>query len=295
MPKAKLLTCALALATSAAFAHGQSAAPRTYDNPQWLEPAEPFRIAPRLYYVGSRELSAFLIDSGKGLILLDTGVPEYAPTLLANIRKLGFDPKQVRYLLTSQAHLDHAGGHAAVKAATGAKVLASSDDGALLERGGKDDFAWGDDLAYPPVQVDGTIRDGQRLSLGAVTLIAHLTPGHTKGCTTWTMPVMVGGRTKVAQFNCSVSVPGYKLLGTPAYPNMAADYVRTFDKLRKIPCDIFLGAHASFFDMEGKREKLKAGGANPFVDPKGCRRYLDRSEAAFRQQLAREQLQSRGK
>jgi metallo-beta-lactamase class B len=254
----------------------------------WTEKIEPFRIADRLYWVGSRDLASILIDSGNGLILIDAGMPELAPQVLANIRALGFDPRQVKILLHSQAHLDHAGGLAAIKAATGAKMLASAADAELLERGGKGDFAWGDDLAYPPVKVDGTVRDGQRISLGKVTLTAHITPGHTKGCTTWTLPVTDRGRSYIAQFNCSASVPGYKLLATPAYPNMVADYEVTFAKLKRLPCDIFLGAHGSFFDLDAKRAKLPTARANPFADPQGCRAYVARTEAAFRAQLARE-------
>jgi metallo-beta-lactamase class B len=256
---------------------------------RWAEPVEPFRIADRLYYVGSRELAAYLIDSGKGLILLDAGVPEFAPRLLANIRSLGFAPKQVRILLNSQAHLDHAGGLAAVKAATGARMLASAADASLLERGGKGDFAWGDALAYPPVKVDGIVRDGQKVRLGAATMTAHLTPGHTKGCTTWTMPVVADGKRQLAQFNCSTSIPGYRLIGNSAYHDIAADYARTFAKLKALPCDIFLGAHGSFFDLDAKRSKLaQSGGRNPFVDPGGCRRHIATMETRFREQLARE-------
>jgi metallo-beta-lactamase class B len=285
MRKGLFFLAQIGLAASASAAQPQA---RSYDDPKWMEPIAPFRIADRLYYVGSRELAAFLIDSDEGLILLDTGVPEFAPRLLANIRTLGFEPKQVKILLNGQAHLDHAGGLAAVKAATGAKMLASAADAELLERGGKEDFAWGDDLTYPPVKVDGIVRDGQRVTLGRVALTAHLTPGHTKGCTTWTMPVNVQGSTLVAQFNCSASIPGYKLLGTPAYPNMAADYERTFATLRQLPCDIFLGAHASFFNLDAKRAQLGKARGNPFVDPEGCRRYVTRMEASYHEQLARE-------
>jgi metallo-beta-lactamase class B len=274
---------------AATLAVGGSAATQESSHPpSWTERIEPFRIADRLYWVGSRDLAAILIDSGKGLILIDAGMPEFAPQVLANIRVLGFDPRQVRMLLNSQAHLDHAGGLAAIKAATGARMLASLEDGRLLERGGKNDFAWGDELSYPAVKVDGTLRDRQQVKLGAVTLTAHITPGHTKGCTTWTFPVTDGGRTYVAQFNCSASVPGYKLLGTPAYPNMAADYELTFAKLKRLPCDIFLGAHGSFFDLDTKRAKLRMASANPFVDPQGCRSYIAGAEAAYRKQLARE-------
>lgn len=296
MSKPLLATAAaVAIVAAAGAARSHDAPARTYNNPAWTAPVEPFRMADRLYWVGSADLAAYLIDTGKGFILLDTGVPEYAPTLLANIRKLGFDPKEVRILLNSHAHIDHAGGHAAVKAATGARLLASEADASLLERGGKDDFAWGDDLAFPAAKVDGLVRDGQQVRLGAVTLTAHLTPGHTKGCTTWTMPVRDGSRTRIAQFNCSMSAPGYKFLSTPAYPNMAADYARSFSKVRTIPCDFFFSGHASSFDMDAKRAKLGRAGANPFVDPQGCRRYIAAAEANYRQQLAREQLAARSR
>jgi metallo-beta-lactamase class B len=278
------------------LAGGSGTEARTPDHPpSWTERIEPFRIADRLYYVGSRDLAAILIDSGKGLILIDAGVPEFAPKVLANIRALGFDPAQIRILLNSQAHLDHAGGLAAIKAAGGARMLASAADAALLERGGKGDFAWGDDLAYPPVKVDGIVRDGARVRLGSVTMTAHLTPGHTQGCTTWTLPVTDRGRRHIVQFNCSASIPGYKLLGTPAYPDMAADYARTFAKLRRLPCDIFIAAHGSSFDLDAKRAKLATAASNPFVDPQGCRAYIAKAEANFREQLAREQKESAGR
>ena len=267
----------------------------TGNPPSWTERIAPFRIADRLYWVGSRDLAALLIDSGKGLILIDAGMPEFAPQVLANIRALGFDLRQVRILLNSQAHADHAGGLAAIKAATGARMLASVEDGRLLERGGKGDFAWGDELAYPAVKVNRTLRDRQQVKLGAVTLTAHITPGHTKGCTTWTFPVTDRGRTYVAQFNCSASIPGYKLLGTPSYPNMAADYEITFAKLKRLPCEIFLGAHGSFFNLDAKRAKLGKSAANPFVDPEGCRSYIAGAETAYRKQLARERQERAAK
>ena len=287
------LFAAAGIAIAATAAESQNAEPRTYNNPAWTAPVQPFKMADRLYYVGSGDLAAYLIDTGKGLILLDTGVPEYAPTLLANVRALGFDPKNIEILLNSHAHIDHAGGHAAVKEATGARLLSSEADAPLLERGGRDDFAWGDDLSYPAAKVDGLVRDGQQVRLGAVTLTAHIMPGHTKGCTTWTMPIRDGGRTRIAQFNCSMSAPGYRLLATPAYPNMVADYEKSFRKVRTLTCDFFFSGHASAFAMEAKRAKLGQAGANPFVDPAGCKRYIDDAEAAYRQRLAREQNAAR--
>lgn len=260
---------------------------------EWNAPVKPFRIADRLYYVGARDVTSFLIDTGAGLIVLDGGFEATAPQVIANIRTLGFDPKDVKYLLSSQAHYDHVGGLAEIKRASGAKMIASREDGRLLERGGFGDFHFQGELLFPPVKVDRFIRDGERLKLGEVTLVAHLTPGHTKGCTTWSMPVADKGRTYTAQFNCSMTVPGYKLLSTPAYPTMVADYEATFAKLKTLPCDIPLAAHGVFFDLTAKRAALASGApTNPFIDPAGCRRQLERSEAAFRKQLAQEKAKT---
>lgn len=249
-------------------------------------PIEPFRIADRLYYVGTKDISAYLIDSGDGLVLLDAGFEATAPLVLASIRALGFDPKNIRMLLNSQAHFDHAGGLAAIKAASGARLHASRADSGLLESGGRDDPHFGGNLLFPPVKVDRIFQDGERLQIGRVTLTAHLTPGHSPGCTSYTLPVTDEGRSYVAQFNCSTSVPGYRLAGNAA---LIADYEATFAKLKRLPCDIPLNAHGVFFDLDAKRAALAAGAKdNPFLDKVGCRAAIDRSEAAFRAQLARE-------
>jgi metallo-beta-lactamase class B len=258
-----------------------SAAPQ---DPSWTEPVAPFRIADRLYYVGSKELAAYLIDSGDGLILLDGGVPENAPQVLASIRALGFGPERVRLLLNSQAHFDHAGALAEIKAKTGGRLIASSADAPLLERGGRGDFAWGDDLPYPPVKVDRVVRDGEEVKLGRVTLTAHVTPGHTKGCTTWQLPVSERGRRYQALFLCGTTAPGYRLTDNREYPDIVADFRRSFGVWKRLPCDIFLGAHASYFSMERKRAEL-ARDANAFVDPAGCRDFIARSQQLFERQL----------
>lgn len=281
-----ILVAGAAPAAGTAAAQPSSGAP---NNPSWTEVVPPFRIADRLYYVGSRDIGAYLIDGGAGLILIDAGMPEFAPQVLKNVRSLGFDPKRVRILLNSQAHLDHAGGLAAIKAATGARMLASREDAALLERGGKGDFQWGDGLPYPAVKVDRLLRDGEHVRVGSAVLTAHLMPGHTKGCTTWTMPVKIAGKVRTAQFVCGASAPGYRLLGNPAYPHIVRDYRRTFGRLRSLACDLFLGAHGSYYGLDAKRAKLAAGAkANPFVDPEGCRRYADIMEKRLDEQLASE-------
>lgn len=259
------------------------------DDPKWMEPIAPFKIADGLYQVGSRDLAAYLIDGGRdGLILLDAGLPDFAPRVIENIRTLGFDPRRVHILLNSQAHFDHAGGLAAIQQATGAKLLLSAPDAALMKRGGKRDFAFGDAVPYPAARVDGIIRDGQRVTLGDATLTAHITPGHTKGCTSWTMPLNIDGVTKTALFICGTSAPGYKLVGNAAYPNLVADFRASFAKLKALPCDIFLGSHGSYFNMDEKRGRAGAA-PNPFLDPEGCSAFLDASSRRFETELAKQQ------
>jgi len=262
-------------------------APLTPEEARWNAPVAPFRIAGNLYYVGTADLASYLIVDPEGMILLDGGLEASAPLILDNIRALGFDPKQVRYLINSQAHYDHAGGLAALKEATGAKLLASTADAELMERGGSGDFQWGDRFIYPPIRVDARLRDGAELKLGAIRMTAHLTPGHTRGCTSWTMPVQVDGHTRQALFVCGASAPGYKLVGNPAYPWIMDDFRRSFAMWRKLPCELFLGAHASYFGMAEKRARMTPGRPNPFVDPKGCRAFLRDAEQRIEAQAAK--------
>lgn len=257
----------------------------------WLAPQEPFRIADNLYYVGSADVGVYLIKTPKGLIVLDGGYGPWGPVVLDHIRKLGFDPKDIKVLLNSHAHADHAGGLAALKAAApGAKLYAAPRDAPLLENGGHDDPALGNALTFDPVHVDHLLKDGETVSLGGAAMTAHFTPGHTRGCTTWTLPVTVDGKARTALFACSFSVlPMMRLAGPQAtWPGIAGDYEGTFRTLRALPCDIFLGAHAGFFGMAGKRAKQTADpkGPNPFYDPAGCKAYIDAGEKTFRTRLA---------
>jgi metallo-beta-lactamase class B len=261
-----------------------AAAPLNAEETRWNAPVAPFRIAGNLYYVGTADLASYLIVDPEGMILLDGGMEASAPLILDNIRALGFDPKRVRYLLNSQAHYDHAGGLAALKEASGAELLASAADAELLERGGTGDFQWGDRFAYPPVRADARLRDGAEVTLGAIRMTAHLTPGHTRGCTSWTLPVEVDGRTREALFVCGASAPGYRLVGNPAYPWIMDDFHRSFATWRALPCDLFLGAHASYFGMAEKRAKMAPRRPNPFVDPQGCRAFLARAERTIETQ-----------
>lgn len=249
----------------------------------WNQPVEPFRIAGNLYYVGASDIASYLVATPEGHILLDGGFVETAPLIRESVKKLGFRIEDVKILLNTHAHYDHAGGLAELKALTGAKLHASEADAPALARGGKDDPLFGDDFPFPPVRVDRLLEDGDTVALGGSTLTARLTPGHTAGCTTWTMKV--DGLDAVVI--CSTSVlPMTKLGGKPSYPGIAEDYARTFRTLRSLPCDLFLAAHGSFYNLKEKSERLKKGeGANPFVDPDGYRSYLDRNERIFRERL----------
>ena len=248
----------------------------------WNRPVEPFRIIDNIYYVGASGVTAFLIASAQGHIVTDGGLPETAPQILANIAKLGFKASDVRVLLNSHAHYDHAGGLAALKQATGARLYASAGDSALLRAGGRGDFRFRDTLQFPPVTVDHVLRDGEVIRLGETALTVQLTPGHTRGCTSWTMTVRSDGKSVPVLFICSTSILDYRFGRNPSYPGIRQDFERTFVRLRSLRCEVFLSAHAGFFDMAGKRAALGKPGANPFIDPAGCRQYINTQEAAFR-------------
>lgn len=244
---------------------------------------EPFRVIGNVYYVGGTDVTSFLIVSSAGDILIDGGYASTAPLIERNIRWLGFRIRAVKILLNTHAHLDHAGGLARLKRDTGARLEAMAQDAPLIEHGGRGDFYFGNRLQFPPVKVDRILHDGDSVSLGGVTLRAILTPGHTKGRTTWTWTVRQNGREYHVVDVCSVSVlPGYRLIGNSKYPNIAKDYEQSFRKLKALPCDVFLGAHGSFFSLQQKLEELRKGnGQNPFIDPEGYRRFVRDEEFQF--------------
>ena len=256
-------------------------------NAQWNRPVEPFRIVGNVYYVGAASVSSFLITTPSGHILLDTGYAETVPQIEANVKKLGFRMEDIRLLLASHAHADHAGGMAAAKALTQARLIVNPAEVAPFARGGKGDFAFGDAFAFPPVTADGVFRDGEEIRLGEIVLVAHFTPGHTKGATTYTMTVREGERSYRVVFAASVTAPGYQLLDNPAYPDIVEDFEKTFATLRELPCDVFLAGHSWEFGMEAKLA-ARGTGRNSFIDPESYRRWLDRSEANFQKQLADE-------
>ena len=256
----------------------------------WNKPVKPFRVAGNVYYVGAAGVSSFLITSPEGHILLDGGLPETAPLIQESIQELGFKLADVKILINSHAHFDHAGGLAELKKLTGAKLMISEGDAEQISRGGRGDFAWGDNYTYEPATVDRKLRDQDKIELGGVTMVARITPGHTKGCTTWTMSVREDGKDLNVVIIGSTTIPGYKLLGNPNYPRMAEDYAQSFALLRSLKCDVFLGPHPDFFLMHDKLSRIGTAKRNPFIDPAGYQRFLQRTETAYLQQLKEEQL-----
>ena len=254
----------------------------------WNQPVTPFRLIDNIYYVGASGVTSFLIVTPAGHILTDGGLAETAPLILDNIEKLGFKSADVRILLNSHAHYDHAGGLAALKHATGAQLYAHPGDAELLEAGGRGDFWFGDRFPFAPVSVDRLIRDGEVIRLGGTALTIQHTPGHTRGCTSWTTTVSSGNRTANVVFICSTSILDYRFVTDPSYPDIAGDFERTFHRLESLPCDVLLSAHAGFFDLHGKRVKQQGARANPFVDPALCRRFITAQKKAFQEALARQ-------
>jgi metallo-beta-lactamase class B len=222
------------------------------------QPVKPYRIISNIYYVGASDVTSFLIATPRGLILLDSGFIETVPQIQQNVAQLGFHVEDIKILINSHAHYDHAGGLARLKELTGARLLVGAADAELLARDSKSDPNFGDRFVYQPVTADQTLRDGDKVELGGVTLVAHLTPGHTRGCTTWTMRVKEGARQYDVVFVGSSSVPGYKLVDHEQYPTIVADYERTFRVLKSLRCDVFLASHGSFFFFAGKVEAAES-------------------------------------
>jgi metallo-beta-lactamase class B len=271
------------------------AAPASAQFADWTEPVAPFRIADNLYYVGSKGLASYLVATPKGHILINSSLEASVPLIQASVAKLGFKFADVKILLISHAHWDHDAGSAAIKKLTGAKYMVMEGDVAVVESGGKSDFQYNDkpEWLYPPTKVDRVLHDGDEVKLGGSTLVARLTPGHTKGCTTWTMKVKDGGATRDVVIVGSPNVnPGYKLVGNELYPKIAEDYERMFRVLSALPCDIFLGAHGSYFGMDEKVAKMKEA-TNPFVDAEGYKNFVARKEREFRAELEKQKAAPR--
>jgi len=278
-----LFACAVSLVACAS----QSGVPREMRS--WNRPFPPFRIAGNIYYVGTSGVAQFLIVTPQGHILLDSGFEASVPGLADNVRALGFRFEDVKLLLASHAHIDHVQGHALVRRMTGAQVVASAPDAPVIAGGGKGEPVFEGVYAWTPCPVDRVVADGERVTLGGTTLVAHLTPGHTRGATTWTMEVNEGGRALAVVFFPSANVnPGVHLVDNARYPEIASDFQRSFAIWKSLPCDVPLGAHGAFFDMETKHKRLASGDASAFIDPEGYRRLVADAEKRFQEQLASE-------
>ncbi|HWF09767.1 MAG TPA: subclass B3 metallo-beta-lactamase [Bryobacteraceae bacterium] len=232
----------------------------------------PHKIIGNLYYVGSESLASFLIVTPEGNVLINSDYEATVPVIRDSIEKLGFRFKDTKILLGSHAHGDHMEGDAMVKEATGAKLMAMAEDIPALAKitpGNK------------PHIVDRVLHDGDTVTLGGTTLVAHLTPGHTRGCTTWTAKIPEGGKTYDVVIICSIGVnPGYQLVDNKEVPGIADEYMRSFKILRSLPCDIPLGSHPAMYNMAEKYAKLGKG-PNPFIDPEGYKKEIDINETAF--------------
>ena len=269
-------------------------------HPDWTAPLSPFRIADGLYYVGSRDLASFLIVTPAGDILLNSNLPSSPPLIRRSVEQLGFHWSDIKILLISHGHVDHAGGSAAVLKQTGAKYDVMEGDVDVVESGGQTDFAFGGKdktMQFPPSHVDRILHDGDKVTLGGTTLTAHRTPGHTRGCTTWTMQAHVPGEPAGTLRNVVIVgswnlLPSYRLTQTrthsPSYPGIAMDYTMGFAALHALPCDIFLGAHGMYFDMLAKVSRTPREGDRVWIDPAGYQRELNAHEQAFAAEYRKE-------
>ena len=238
----------------------------------------PHKVVGNIYYVGTEALAAFLITTPQGHILVNSMYERTVPVIRTSVEQLGFKFGDVKIVLGSHAHADHMEGDALVKELTGAQVMAMAEDVPALEAmrpGGK---------AHP---IDRVLHDGDQVTLGGTTLVAHLTPGHTKGCTTWTMKVQEGGRSLDVVIIGSMGVnPGTRLLNNPSNPTIAEDYLSGFKVMRALPCDVPLGSHPAMYNMTAKHAKRGGSGPNPFIDPQGYKAEIELVEGVFTSVLA---------
>lgn len=258
------------------------------DNPSWTAPQKPFRIYGNTWYVGPHGLGVFLVTARTGDVLIDGGVPGDASLIEANIRDLGIHLHDIKWILNSHAHSDHAGGMAQLAHDTSAQVIANAADTPLLERGGHDDPEYGDRFPFPPVHVARTVADGESLHLGDLVLTAHSTPGHTKGNTTWTWMSCNGTRCLHVVDVGSLSAPGFALIGNPRYSNVVKDFEHSFAVVAALPCDIPLAPHPAMVNFWARVAKREQGDANALIDSMGCSAYARDAHESFETQLAKQ-------
>jgi len=267
-----------------AFSVFLPAAARAQANADWHRAIPGFKIAGNLYYVGTADLAVYLVSTPQGNILINSDFKEDVPTIRKSIEALGFKYADTKIILISHAHGDHDEGVGLIKSQTGAQLMVMDADVAQVESTA---------AGRPGAKVDRVLHDRDTVELGGVKLTARLTPGHTPGCTTWTLQVPDGGRTLNAVIVGSPNVnPGYVLVNNNNYPQIAGDYVKTFALLKSLPVDLFLGAHGAYFGLKDKLPKMSAGGANPFVDPDGYKAYVAERERAFEKELAKQRAEA---
>lgn len=253
--------------------------------PEWSKPAEPFHIAGPIYHVGTEGIAVYLIKTDQGLILLDGGLEESVPVIAGNIAKLGFQMRDVKLIVATHAHFDHAAGLAALKQSTGAEFASSAGDREAYETGTPPSEVNYGVVRFAPITVDQALVDGQAVQLGNVAMTPVITPGHTPGCTSWTMQVTDAGRPLDVVFPCSISVAGNRLIGNTGYPGIVEDYRRSFARMRTLKADIVLPAHPELADLRGRAERRAAGDEDAFLAPDLLHRMIDEAEAGFEKQL----------
>lgn len=258
------------------------------NDPSWVAPQKSFRVFGNTWHVGPRGLGVFLITAPTGHVLIDGGVPARTALIDANIRSLGFKLRDIKWILNTHAHCDHAGGIASLARVTGAQVIAGAADAPLLARGGRDDPQYGNRFPFPPVTVARTVAHGEVLHLGDLALTAHATPGHTHGNTTWTWTSCEGTRCLNMALVGSLSTPGYKLLANPKYPGIVEDFEVSFAKVAALPCDIALAPHPGMVDFWERVAKRDQGDADALIDPSLCRGYAKDAHEGFEEALGKQ-------
>jgi len=284
----------LMIALCACVALGSSAQAQTVKDflalvtKKWTTPFEPFHLIGNIYYVGTDGIAVYIIKTSQGLILMDTAMPQSTGMIKDNIAKLGFKLADIKYILNTHAHFDHTGGFAEMKRDTGAQLVLGERDKPLVEGGYYPGDEKDADLAFPPVKVDRTVNEGDKVTLGDTTLIAHAMPGHSPGCTSWEMKVQDGNAERTVLFFCSGSVALNRLVGHPTHPGIVEDYRSTFAKAKVMKVDVLLGPHPEVYGMQDKRAQMKDGAPNPFVNPGELATYIATLEKDFDVQLAKQ-------
>ncbi|WP_237067986.1 subclass B3 metallo-beta-lactamase [Microbulbifer guangxiensis] len=254
---------------------------RAYEvSASWRQPIEPLQITDHTWQIGTAGLSVLLVKTEAGAVLIDGGMPQMADMLLANMRKLGVQPGEVKWILHSHAHADHVGSLAAIKRASGAQLATNAQSAVLLARGGADDIHFGD-LLYAPVATDRILQDGEVVALGDLQLQVHFTPGHTPGSLSWTWTDTRAGKPVRIAYVDSLSAPRYQLLDNPRYPNIVDDYRRSFERIAGLPCDLLLTPHP-------RRSGWKYGPQAEQVNPTSCAAYADNARQKLDKQIVAE-------